>query len=86
MGQRDGFSDFDLQKINLMYCRNRPGYNTPGNSESNPQKPAPIPTLKPDNPFFTFMGAIFNKLVYGDEWEMAVNKTITELGDLRLDV
>lgn len=83
MGQRDGFSKLDLQKINLMYCRNRPGY---GNGNGNKDKPTPIPASKPENQFFSFVGAIFNKLVFGDEWEAAVNKTISEMGEVRLDL
>lgn len=84
MGQRDGFSKLDLQKINSMYCRNRPGY---GNGNGNNNKPAPIPASKPEeNQFLSFVGAIFNKLVFGDEWEVAVNKTISEMGEVQLDI
>lgn len=121
MGQRVGFSNSDLQKINLMYCQNNnngyrpnpyPGNNNgyPGNNgfpqypgNNNPSRPLifpqqpiaqrpqlqPRPPLpqpqqpqRPQYPVLSFIGSLFNRVVFGDPWEIALNKTIEELGEI----
>lgn len=74
MGQRDGFSYGDIQKINRMYSCNgnnfKPSY---GNNYNNQNRPQTYPSYsiqtnrpsstqyKPPSPFLTFLGTIFNK-------------------------